>query len=272
VAAFRIGHELGRPVQLLHAAEVPHPLWQHVDELGISRARDETLARLGRLLDGESLRPADLDQALTVVPGPAAKAILEQAGKVGASLIVLGRHERHGLLHFGDTVRAVLARAECPVLTQAGPPRQIRRILVALDLSEESSKALELARDWGLALRAEVTALHCFLRPELGFVLGYPVPFPSAVVDQARETDEAEFRRHLEPFEWKGVAHRQVFVEADPATEILERQEATDLIVMGTHGRTGLSGAILGSVAASVLREAQRPVLALRAGEREWLT
>ena len=271
-AAFKIARRLGLEVELVHAAEVPHLFWQHLEEADVGAARKATLERLAASLDGEGLAESGLDQRLVVVPGPPARALLERARELDARLIVLGRHVGHGILDFGDTVRAVLARADCPVWVQAGEPAEPRRILVPIDLSEESLQALALARDWAQAFGASISVLHCFVRPELGFVLGYPIPFPTSVVDSARDTAEEEFKGALEGFDWRGVAHEESFVEADPGTEILERQAEADLIVMGTHGRTGLSGAILGSVAVSVLREARVPVLAIRSATRAWLT
>jgi nucleotide-binding universal stress UspA family protein len=52
-----------------------------------------------------------------------------------------------------------------------------------------------------------------------------------------------------------------VFADGDPAATIVERAEASDLVVMGTHGHTGISRAVLGSCAHRVLRHATTPVL-----------
>ncbi|MDP6520979.1 MAG: universal stress protein, partial [Planctomycetota bacterium] len=56
-----------------------------------------------------------------------------------------------------------------------------------------------------------------------------------------------------------------LFLEgADPADQILALEDQADLIVMSTHGRTGLSAAVLGNVTYSVLKSAEVPVLAIR--------
>jgi nucleotide-binding universal stress UspA family protein len=271
-AAFELGRKLDAEIELVHAAELPRHLWSQVGEAELAAAREAALPRLAAHLIEAGFPEPGLAERLSVVQGPPAHALLARAKERRASMLVLGRHEKHGLFDFGDTVRAVLASAECPVWVQAGPYREIRRILVPLDLSEESLQALRQARDLARVFGAEITALHCFVRPELGFVLGYPIPFPTTIVDSSRDTAQSEFAKTMEAFDWQGVAHKQSFVEADPALEIGEDQASSDLIVMGTHGRTGLSGAILGSVAASVLRDATVPVLAIRLASRAWLT
>jgi nucleotide-binding universal stress UspA family protein len=270
-AAVRLAGALQLRLELVHAAKVSDHLWHHVGEDELAVARTRTLARLRERLDEAGLAGEDLSDHLSVLPGPPAKALLERAKQLGAGLIVLGPHVKHGLLDLDNTVRAVLAHANCPVWVQPSELREIRRILCAHDMSEESRGALELARILARTFRAKLCVLHCFVRPELGFVLGYPIPFPTSVVDNARETAQAEFEASLAAMDWSGLEHESVFVEAEPASEVLERHREFDLVVMGTHGRTGLSGAILGSVANSVLRAAERPVLAVRSKGRAWL-
>jgi nucleotide-binding universal stress UspA family protein len=263
-AAFELAQRLGAKVELVHAASVPHRFWSHVDEQALAGARAATLARLGKHLARAGFQVADLDRRLSVLPGPPARALLERAQQVKASVLVLGPHHRHGLLDFEDTVRSVVARSTCPVWIQPLEPTPIRRVLVPVDFSDESRAALALGRDLALAFGAALSTLHCFVRPELGFVLGYPVPFPPSVIDSAKETAQSEYEALLGAFDWKGVTHEAHFVEAEPAAEILERQTSHELIVMGTHGKTGLSAAVMGSVAQSVMRDAKRPVVATR--------
>ena len=270
LAAFHLAGALGLQVELVHAAEVPHPLWQHVDAERIAEARKATLARLSTLLTQAGIAPPALEKHLHVVPGPPARALLGRAKELSAALLALGRHVDQGLFQRADTVRAVVAHSDCPVWVQSGPWREVRRILVPIDLSAESLKALGIARDHAARLGASLEVLHVFVRPELGFVLGYPVPFPTSVVDSARETAEREFAAALAGYDWRGVPHGQRFTEGDPAHEILTLHREFDLVVMGTHGRTGLTSAILGSVAAAVLADTERPVLAIREAARAW--
>jgi len=182
-----------------------------------------------------------------------------------ARLIVLGRHRREGIVQFfGDTVRAVLLSAECPVWVQSGAPRKIGSILVAIDPADAGRECLELAREEGRRNDAELVLLNCFTPPELGTVLGYPVPLPRQVVLSVRDKAERAFRDLVESFDWDGVPHEVVFVDASPVTEIVERSADADLILLGSPGGNRLRRALLGSVAVGVLRRAEIPVLAFR--------
>jgi nucleotide-binding universal stress UspA family protein len=260
VMAFTLARALDSRVELLHAGDIAPELWSHLDQVGIAAARDATLARLAKSVERSGGSKPD---ALEIVPGTPSFALVEHAERTSARAIFLGRHERHGGLDFGNTVRAVLSKSPCPVWVQNGAPRAIRHLLCAIELTSSNDALLALAREYARALGAEVTTLHVFVRPELGFVLGYPVSFPTSVVETARDTEQREFKRLLEPVDWQGVVHRRKFVDGDPATEILEAAKEADLIVMGTHGRSMLSRALVGSVAANVLRGAKVPVLVL---------
>ena len=81
----------------------------------------------------------------------------------------------------------------------------------------------------------------------------------------------AEFEQAMERFDWGGVGHRTVFAEESPVTQVVAMQDEVDLVLLGTHGRTGLSALVLGNTAASVLREVHLPVVTLRSPGREWL-
>jgi nucleotide-binding universal stress UspA family protein len=72
------------------------------------------------------------------------------------------------------------------------------------------------------------------------------------------------FEDALKAFDWKGVEHDAAFVEGMPVDEIVSRSRNADLVIMGTHGRTGLASALLGSVAYAVLERTTRPVVVVR--------
>lgn len=264
LAAFSLAPKLKLEVELVHATGLDNELWMQIDPLGVQGARDAAARRLGKALTDAGVVGVDLSKSLHITPGRAAPSLLSVARERSASLMVLGAHRRHAPIDFGDTVRAVIAKAPCPVLVQHGPPRPIQRILCAVDIGQGALAVLTTARDWARALGAELVVLHCFVRPQLGFLLGYPIQFPPSMVDTARETEEREFRRMLEPFDWRGVLHRESFYEADPAIDVVSEQNSYDLVVIGTHGRRGLASVLMGSVASAVLRGATKPVLVLR--------
>jgi nucleotide-binding universal stress UspA family protein len=137
----------------------------------------------------------------------------------------------------------------------------IRTILYATDFSAESKYAFPLAcalaRDYG----ARLIVVHVNAPPVLGAAEIY-VPPPSDSDLEALRKQLSEVRPS-DP----GIAVERRLVIGDPAFEILdEAQESkADLIVMGTHGRSGLGRLLMGSVAEAVVRKAVCPVLTVKA-------
>jgi nucleotide-binding universal stress UspA family protein len=141
-----------------------------------------------------------------------------------------------------------------------------RNLCVAVDLSEPSREALDQAADLARALGADLTVAHVVAPPPP--VATDLLVAPGGVVEGARDEMEA-----LEA--WRAVAEARAgrpvrgrLLIGDPARELvrLAREEGCDLVVMGTHGRTGLRRALLGSVAAAVVREAPCAVLVVHDG------
>jgi nucleotide-binding universal stress UspA family protein len=124
-------------------------------------------------------------------------------------------------------------------------PSDARRILVATDFSAASATAERVAREYAQRLQASVHVLH--------------------VVETGEEIVNAllgDVARGFEP-----ILPTVVIERGDPAARIADyaRCHGIDLIVVGTHGRTGVTRALLGSVAERLLRNAPCPVLAVPA-------
>jgi nucleotide-binding universal stress UspA family protein len=262
-AAFALARAVQGDVELVHVPQVPHPLWQHVSAEALAKARAQTVDRLAAALSDLAVGREELDQRLVVEQGSPAKVLHERAE--GAAWILLGGHQREGALDFGDNVRAVLSRAGVPVWVQPGPFSGVRRVLAAVDLSEPSRRVLTRARDLALAFGAELEVLHVFVRPDLGYVLGYAVPFPASVVEQARETAEDELARLARAIDGSGLEPQVRFVDGDPVSEILAAQERCEVLVLAGHAHGRLFGPLLGSTTRRVLGEASRAVVVLGA-------
>jgi nucleotide-binding universal stress UspA family protein len=137
----------------------------------------------------------------------------------------------------------------------------IRTILHPTDFSDRSQHALHLAcalaRDHG----ASLVVLHAEPTPYIGYSEGAIPPDPGVLLEESKE----QLRRLEVPD--AGLRTERRFVEGDPAEEILRaaREAGADLIIMGTHGRTGLSRLLMGSVAEQVVRRADCPVLTVKA-------
>lgn len=141
---------------------------------------------------------------------------------------------------------------------------EIKRILCPIDFSDTSRHALEHAFAFARWYQARVTVLHVFnvpptVMPAAGVpadLSGLPPLQPEDVADEVRQfsglTDRAD-----------ASAAEFVVVEGSPVREILRHAEETpaDLLVMGTHGRSGFEALFLGSVTEKVIRSTRVPVL-----------
>ncbi len=140
----------------------------------------------------------------------------------------------------------------------------IGKILVLTDFSPCSDRALGLALEMARGMGAHLEVVHCFAE-----VPGGRAPVGSAGLDPAlRENALARMKEQVDRFDAEGVS---LELDAHPglyaATAILDaaRKATPDLIVVGTHGRTGLKHALLGSVAEQVVHEAPCPVVVVKA-------
>ena len=145
-----------------------------------------------------------------------------------------------------------------------------RRILCPLDFSRFSLHALDQAIAVARESGAEVCVLHVFAvapAPE-PVMIGSPVPLePMRLAAAPRAELLAQVNDVTDAVDAEGVTMRTVLYEGDPVTRILDYAADwdADLIVMGTHGRSGFERLLLGSVAEKVLRKAPCPVLTVPA-------
>ena len=147
----------------------------------------------------------------------------------------------------------------------------VNKILVPTDLSESGARVLAEAQQFASAFSASIDVMYVWTPPALAA--------PESVLTGVGVTEQpllewlrANASEMLSKFESdarsKGIAIRESFCDlGDPATAIVERAASGgyDLLVLGTHGRTGLSHVLLGSVAEKVVRRAPCAVLTVRA-------
>ncbi|HEU4798179.1 MAG TPA: universal stress protein [bacterium] len=143
---------------------------------------------------------------------------------------------------------------------------RLRRILVPTDFSPGVESALQWARALGEACRAEVVLLHV-LDLTIGALAGFPanvamVPAAGELLERIRVETQQEMAR----VSGRMPGARTIIREGTPRSMILDvaREIGADMIVMGTHGRTGLTHIFFGSVAEHVVRHSRIPVLTVR--------
>ena len=277
LAALELRRQLDLELEVVHA--VPRPRFQRgtghlassVDEY--ERLESSVEARASALF-GELLRAHGDDPGgsdlLRFVAGAPATALIDRAAEWPADLVVLGPHARRGHIDFGGTARTVLGKSPCNVWTQPGAPRRIRHVLVPVDVSEHSLAALRLARALGQVLEARLTVLHAYIPPFFSYsqeAIDLEAATSLDLIESDRRLDVHEFDELLADFEWGDVAHEVEWHEGRPDELVLAHPDV-DLVVMGTHGRSGIAPSILGSVAYEVLRRSEVPVLAVHQPKR----
>ena len=233
-------------------------------------------ADLTDLLEAEGDPPQHVDvEALSLVQEQRThdsppEAIVEYAEGEDVDLIVAGTHGRRGLqrLLIGSVAEEVLRTAPCPVLTVRGgediaPAWAVRNILVPVDFSDASIEALRHAKELALTYGAQITLLHAV--EEVVYPSAYgvePANLPGPQVIDRVEESLANLAR-------TEIGYEHVVVDARvgyaPST-ILDYAESNsvDLVVIATHGRTGLERMLLGSVAERVIRRAAAPVFSVK--------
>ncbi len=142
---------------------------------------------------------------------------------------------------------------------------QLRTLLCAVDFSEPSEHALRHAVALAAALGAELHVAHVYAVPVYALPDGALVAGPqwaARIMSEAEQQMQALLKR----VDTQGVKVSSHVVEGAPHEEIpaLAARLDADLVIVGTHGRTGLTHLLLGSVAERIVRTAERPVMTVR--------
>src|SRR5512143_2448850 len=182
-------------------------------------------------------------------------------------LIVVGARQRGGLsdLLLGSTAERVLRKAPTPILLAKAPLAEPPAcVLAPTDFSEASRPALEeaiaLARRW----QARLVLLHVIEPIVQAYAWATDLAGGEIYVIEPEEL-QPEWDALLARLDLQGVQYEQQTIKGEVSTTVAATVQAlkADLVVLGTHGRTGLAHALLGSVAEGVARAVERSVLAV---------
>jgi universal stress protein A len=176
--------------------------------------------------------------------------------------------------HIPGEITLELNRRDDPLLdaaarTAANPALKLKRILVPIDFSECSKKALEYAVPLAREHEAAITLLYV-VPPAYG--AGEYGEINYAQLEASMRQDGEKALAKLAAFELPGNVTADTLVRVgSPSREIIETAAdlPADLIVISTHGRTGLKHVFLGSVAEHVVQRAPCPVFVVREREHE---
>jgi nucleotide-binding universal stress UspA family protein len=208
-----------------------------------------------------------------VLDGDPAATIVDTAFMEDVELIVMSTHGRSGLGRwmFGSTTEKVLRAAPCPVMV-VREPQPVRRVLITLDGSRLAERALEPGLAVARALDAEITLLH--VEEHLGDVDPYFV----SELEQAEAGLGEQYRLDYY-YRAQHYLDEVALCLQEPALDIRTRvadgpaaqsilafieQEAIDVCVMATHGRSGLRRWVYGSVTEKVLRATKSAMMIVR--------
>ncbi len=222
--------------------------------------------------------------------GRAPAVILGAIESTQCDLVVMGTHGRpwYERVLLGSTAEAILRASPTPVLivhnTAAAtpPPPQLARLLFPTDLSPGSGPEEEWIRFWTAHGVKDVLLLHTVENPLLDLYhpdtvdidvrrlmeesRQHPPRSAQPFWDHAHQFTQAKLSqlRHQLLATAQGTAHVEIIVDEGPAADHILRvteQQAPDLIVMATHGRTGVQRFLIGSVTSKIVRAASCPVL-----------
>lgn len=253
----------GASITLVHVVDDDKP------ERIVKAAHDAASTLLNEQV--RSLRRVDgIDCHATIVLGDPFEGIAKATGQIAPDMLVLGPHRRRLLkdVFIGTTAERTIRAARRPVLMANGVPAGFyRHILIAVDFSECSRQAIRDVRTLGLHRQAAVSVVHVYDTPASGAVTR-SLPVEDQIRDYLAD-ENARAAEALAAFlsDLDFSPDRQIvkFNETSVSDAICSaaREASADLISVGTHGRTGLSHMMLGSVAEGVLRSADRDVLAI---------
>jgi universal stress protein A len=153
-------------------------------------------------------------------------------------------------------------------------PSRLGRILVPMDFSDTAKKALQYAVPFAGAFDAELVVVHVIQPLSVPPDVGYTPPELTGSEQELRKSaQDALSKLCAKQLGARGRFQVQVRTGVPWHEVVTAAQEtAADLIILATHGRTGLKHVLLGSVAESVVRYAPCPVLVVRERERDFIT
>ncbi len=196
--------------------------------------------------------------------GDPVDSIVDTAGREGYDLVTMGHRGMGKIagLVLGSVAKGVAEQAPCPVLVvQSRAPETIKRILAAVDGSEQARRAVETTVALAGAFAAKVTLLYVLDPKVLGAVAD------QGMKRQLRSAAERTGHQALEDAarlcEKAGIAYKTVLAVGRPAAIILKRARFRDydLVAVGRRGLGSMARLRLGGVSDEVLRKAECPVL-----------
>jgi len=226
--------------------------------------------RFKQMVAGEASRGVAFET--TIYAGKPFLEIVNAAKGKKANLIVMATRGRTGLSHLfmGSVAEKVVRMAPCPVLTMKSREEEpsaaslkISHILCPIDFSDPSKGALQYAIAFAQKYQAKLTLLHVIQMNIYAVDELHSGVIPAEMLGELGRKATAELDTLASGTEAASLDVSTKVAHGVPFLQILAeaKESNVDLVVMATHGRTGLRYALMGSVAEKIVREADCPVL-----------
>ncbi|HEY4175456.1 MAG TPA: universal stress protein [Kofleriaceae bacterium] len=272
-AAIQLAGETKAELVIAHAFYIPPSAFAGQFILPPNAVQEMVEASDKELDDAVALaKKAGVNVSRTLVQDLPWTAIVQLLEHQGFDLCVVGTHGRTGLARvlLGSVTEKVLRHSPCSVLVVRpdGLPLHIAHALVPTDFSSSAERALNAAAE----LVGPVGAITLLNVAE--FPIGLPAEVSFVDYSARMQRDAADDLRTLAGRigEHSSIAIQTTSRLGSPGAQtlaLLDADPTIDIVVMGSHGRTGLKRFLLGSVAEKVVRHARTPVLVIRDGKRE---
>ncbi len=223
----------------------------------------------------KAMLPKELLESENIVPivrfGKPFLEIIKIAKEKDVDLMVIGTHGRAGVdrVILGSVAERVVRKAGCSVMVVRSKKYVgFKRIIVPIDFSDCSRKALEHATATARAHNSKLTILHVY---EESFIEPYVRAANSEeeaeeIIKEIEQVNESKYDEFLNTIDLSGVEYEKLLKKGIPETEIvaIAMEQQANLIVMGTHGRSGIKHILVGSTAEEVVRNVPCDIIVVK--------
>lgn len=275
--AISLAKRFGSSLHLFHAIEnggipaVDELRLVSLDQEGTRRMEEVSAVNLAEILSAYDFTGIRVERSQVRCHSTAAE-ILRIARIGDFDMIVMGTHGWSGVkkLLLGSVTERVVRLATCPVVSVGKSEKalgevSVSRILVPIDFSEHSLEALGNAKQLAALFDARLQLLHIIQEPVMP---EFYVRDPGRLLGLNRLVDRAkvELHRCVGEFGGPSVPFDAHVIKGKAATKIIRfaEDEKSDLIVMATHGLTGMRYFLMGAVTQKVIQRSPCPVMTFK--------